>query len=143
MAATIGIMLGGAIANALAFTGGNFLFSLLGKQQADEERIRHDKAIEQLQSAQAEYSKKRQERLDYLNARIRAETHSEQTYQNVDEALELYYQVTGGDKSSVPEIGIEPKMEEYYQPSEEQQQYELLFMAGGLVLTGITAFKII
>ena len=141
--ATIALMIAGAVVNALAFTGGNYLFSMLAKQGADDERIRHDKALEEYQNANAIYSKKRQDRLDYLNARIRAEMHSEQTYNDVDAAMELYYQLTSGDKSSVPETGSEPKMEEFYQPSEKQQQYELMFMAGGLVLTGITAFKII
>ena len=43
----------------------------------------------------------------------------------------------------VPEIGNEPKFNEYYEPSDDQKHYELLFMSGGLLLTGITAFKII
>ena len=43
----------------LAFTGGNFLFSKLGKNQdAEKERERHDKAVEKLEAAQAAWSKK-------------------------------------------------------------------------------------
>ena len=141
MAATIALMVGSAIVNALAFTGGNYLFSMLAKQGADEERVRHDTAIENLQSAQAEYSKKRQDRLDYLNERIRAQTHYEKTYYDVAEAMKEYYLLTGDN--SIPEIQNEPNISEFYEESDEQKQYELLFMAGGLVLTGITAFKII
>ena len=141
--ASIAFLIGGAVVNALAFTGGNYLFSLLAKQGADDERIRHDKAIEQLQNAQADYSRKKQERLDYLNERLRAEIHAEKAYEDVDQAMEVYYNVTGGDLKNVPEIGNEPNLHEYYVESDEQKKFELLFMGGGLLLTGITAFKII
>ena len=64
--AAIGMMIGGAVVNALAFTGGNYLFSLLGKSgDAEKERKRHDLAIEALQRAESEYRHKRQQRLDY------------------------------------------------------------------------------
>ena len=39
MASAVAMMIGGAVVNALAFTGGNFLFSKLGKTQ-DEKRKR-------------------------------------------------------------------------------------------------------
>ena len=51
--AAIGMMIGGAVVNALAFIGGNYLFSLFGKSDdAEKERKRHDLAIEALQHAQ-------------------------------------------------------------------------------------------
>ena len=59
--ASIGFLIGGALINALAFSGSNFLFSSLSKESIDK---RHDKAIEDLQRAQIEWAKKRQERLD-------------------------------------------------------------------------------
>ena len=52
--------------------------------------------------------------------------------------------MTGGDKeklSKVPDAGAKPMFNEYYEPSTSQKQYELLFMAGGLALTGWAAFK--
>ena len=139
--ATIALLVGGAVVNALAFTGGNYLFSMLGKHEADQERIRHDKALEEYQTSQVEYSKKRQERLDYLNDKIRAEIHADKTYNDVDSAMQEYYIITGGNTTGVPDIGNEPKFN--YEPSEEQKKYELLFMSGGLLLTGFTAFKLI
>ena len=76
--AAIGMMVGGAIVNALAFTGGNYLFSLLGGKsaEAEKERKRHDLAIEELQHAQANYQHSRQLRLDYLNQQLWAEQQS-------------------------------------------------------------------
>ena len=46
------MLIGGASANTLAFTGGSYLFSKLSKDSIDKERKRHDLVIEQLQKAQ-------------------------------------------------------------------------------------------
>ena len=47
------MMVGGALVNALAFSGSNYLFSHMGKSdEIEKERKRHDKAEEQLQAAQ-------------------------------------------------------------------------------------------
>ena len=54
--ASIGFLIGGALVNALAFTGSNYLFSSLSKESIDKERKRHDKAIEDLQT-QVTYGK--------------------------------------------------------------------------------------
>ena len=56
--ASIGFLIGGALVNALAFTGSNYLFSSLSKGSIDKEQERHDKAIEDLQRAQIEWAKK-------------------------------------------------------------------------------------
>ena len=58
------MLVGGALVNALAFSGSNYLFTMLKSSGVDEERKRHDKAVEQLQAAQASWSRKRTERLD-------------------------------------------------------------------------------
>ena len=142
--ATIGMMIGGAVVNALAFTGGNYLFSMLGRSnEAEKERKRHDLAFEELQRAESEYRHKRQLRLDYLNQRLRAEQHSAQVFEDVDAAAREYWLVTGDEKklNQVPDAGAEPMLNEYYEPSDSQKEYELLFMAGGLALTGWAASK--
>ena len=43
---------------------------MLSKESIDKKRKRHDKAIEDLQRAQIEWAKKRQERLDYINNQL-------------------------------------------------------------------------
>ena len=55
------MLIEGALANALAFTGSFYLFSRLSKDSIDAERKRHDEAIEQLQKARIEWAHKRQE----------------------------------------------------------------------------------
>ena len=52
--ASIAMLVGGALVNALAFSGSNWLFSMLRSSGLVKERKRHDKAVEQLQAAQAE-----------------------------------------------------------------------------------------
>ena len=139
------MMVGGAVVNALAFTGGNYLFSQFGNSRAaEEERKRHDLAAEALQRAEVEYRHKRQLRLDYLNRQLLEEQHSAQVFEDVNAAAREYWLVTGGDKAKldrVPDTGTEPTLNDYYQPSESQKEYELMFLAGGLALTGWAAFK--
>ena len=53
--------------NALAFSASNYLFSMLRISDLNEERKRQDQAVEQLQAAQAKWSRKRTERLDWIN----------------------------------------------------------------------------
>ena len=47
--AGVGFLVGGALINALAFSGSNFLFSSLSKESVNKEQKRHDIAIEDLQ----------------------------------------------------------------------------------------------
>ena len=47
--ASIGFLIRGALVNALAFSGSNFLFSSLSKDSVVKERKRYYKAIEALQ----------------------------------------------------------------------------------------------
>ena len=46
------MLIGGALANALAFTGSSYLFHRLYKDSIDAGRKRHDSAIEKLQKSQ-------------------------------------------------------------------------------------------
>ena len=53
--ASVAMLIRGALANALAFTGSSYLFQRLSKDSIDKERKRHDAAIEKLQAAQTEW----------------------------------------------------------------------------------------
>ena len=88
--ASIGFLIGGALVNALAFTGSNYLFSSLSKESIDKEQKRHDKAIEDLQRAQIEWAKKRQERLDYINNKIMKECKAEKRFADLNSAMQQY-----------------------------------------------------
>jgi len=57
--ANIAIMVGGAVSNATAFIGGNYLARALGGggKAALEEKKCHDKALEDYQAAYANYTR--------------------------------------------------------------------------------------
>ena len=138
MASSIAMMVGGAIVNALAFTGGNYLFSHIGRN-ADEERKRHDKALEQLEAAQAEWSKRRTQRLDFINEQLQKEHHAVQTFDDVDQAMKEYYYITGKDLQALPP---KPTLSDFYTPSEDQKDREIAFIVLGMTATGFIAWKL-
>ena len=138
MAATIAMMVGGAVVNALAFSGGNYLFSHMGSN-SNEEKKRHDKAMEQLEAAQADWNKKRTERLDYINEEIKKEHHAAETFDDVDQAMKHYYYITGKDLQALPP---KPTLSDFYTPSEDQKNREIAFVVGGMVVTGFVAWKL-
>ena len=121
---------------------------MLGRSdEAEKERKCHDLAVEALQRAESEYQPKRRLRLDYLNQQLRAEQHSLQVFEDVDAAAREYWRVTGGDPEElnrVPDIGAEPTLNYYYEPSALQKEYEHdWFMTGRLALAGWAAFVLI
>ena len=59
------MLIGGALANALAFTGSSYLFHRLSADNTDAERKRHDLEIEKLQKAQIEWTHKHQQRIAF------------------------------------------------------------------------------
>ena len=73
--ASIVMLIGGALANALAFTSSSYLFSRLTKDSIDKERKRHDLAISQ--KAQIEWVQKWQEKIDFINKQLRLERKAE------------------------------------------------------------------
>ena len=65
------MLIRGALANALAFTGSSYLFLRLSKNSIDTERKRHNTPIEQLQKAQMEGVHKQEEQIDFINRQIK------------------------------------------------------------------------
>ena len=80
--ASIVMLLGGGFVNALAFSGSNNLLTMLRSSGIDEERKRHDKAVEQLQTAQANWSRRRTERLDWINEELRRQNYAIRNLRN-------------------------------------------------------------
>ena len=133
--ASIGFLIGGALINALAFSGSNFLFSSLSKESIDKERKRHDKAIEDLQRAQIEWAKKRQERLGYINNEIVKEHKAEKRFTDLNSAMQQYFPVTGRQLEPLPP---KPVLSDFYVPSKDHHNRELTFIT--LSMIGIGAF---
>ena len=128
--ATLGVILGGAIANAVAFTGGQAIYRAVEPgSDPEKERERHDKAVEALNKATVEWSRKRQETMDFINRKMRKEGRSEQDFEDVDRALSLYNRTR------------EPTLADFYQPSPPQKQYEYAFIIGSIAATGYLAYR--
>ena len=71
------MLIGGALVNALAFTGSSYLFHRLSADNIDAERKRHDVVIEKLQAAEIEWAHKRQQRINFINNQLRLECKAE------------------------------------------------------------------
>ena len=81
------MLVGGTLVNTLAFSGSNYLFSMLRSSGVDEEHKRHDKLIKQLQAATSNWSQRRTERLDWMNEELRRQNHASQTFHDVDATI--------------------------------------------------------
>ena len=99
---SVAMLIGGALANALAFTNSSYLFSRLSKDSIDPERKRHDFVIEQLQKAQIEWAQKRQERIDFINKQLRLEQKAEAKFTELNDAMREYHEVFGHELPPLP-----------------------------------------
>ena len=133
--ATIAIIIGGALANALAFSGSNFLFSTMSKKSIEKEQKRHDKAIKDMQRAQTDWTKKRQERLDCITNKIMKERKSKKKFKDLNAAMQHYFLVTGRQSEPLPP---KPVLSDFYVPSEDHHYHELAFIT--LSMIGIGAY---
>ena len=80
--ASVAMLIRGALVNALAFTGSNYLFHRLSADNIDAERKRHDAAIEAFQAAQIEWAHQQQQRIDFINNQLRLEQKAETNLQS-------------------------------------------------------------
>ena len=132
---------GGAVLNAAAFIGGNYLTrALSGCDDGDaalKEKVHHEKALEAYQAAYAKYMRDHTRLLDWIatNAQIKEQT--KQNFTNTDFAFKLYNKVHPEERMVPPK---EPKFSDFYVPSEQQKQGELVFLGAGALALGYVAF---
>ena len=127
----------GAVVNALAFSGTNFVFSRLTGHGAEECK-RHDLALEKLQRARDEWNRDRMKRLDLINKRLRERNEARAYIKNVDEAMLGYYRVFAKKLKPLPP---EPELSDFYHPLEAQKNGELLFVAVGTDIATYALYK--
>ena len=130
-------MIGGALVNSLAFSGSNYMFSKLSNHGADE-RKRHNEAIEKLQKDRNSWVKERQQRLDFINQQLQRERHAEHTFSEVDDAMDAYYIAT---EKKLPPLRSKPVLSDFYHPSDQQKNNEILFIISSLGLMGYLMYK--
>jgi hypothetical protein len=124
------MMVGGAIINSIAFTGGNYLFSLMDKNGAQQEAKRHNAAMEKFSKDQVEYNIKRAKNQDWLNAQAARKQEATNELYSVNSAFDQYKKLYGDPPKELPHPNLKaPALE--YTPSEDQKRYEMLFVGAG------------
>ena len=127
------MLIRGALANALAFTGSSYLFHRLSTDNIDAERKRHDAAIEKLQAAQIEWAHKWQQRIDFINNQLRLERAAETKFTELNDAMREYLEVFGHELSPLPQ---KPVLSDFYTLTDEQHYRELGFIALSMIGIG-------
>ena len=120
--ASVAMLIGGALANALAFTGSSYLFHTLSKDTIDKERKRHDAVTEKLQAAQIEWAHKQQQRINFINNQLRLERKAETKFTELNDAMREYHEVFG---HKLPPLPRELVLSDFYTPTDEQHYREL------------------
>ena len=140
--ASIAIMIGGAVLNATAFIGGNYLVRALGggEKAALEEKKRYDKALEDYRAAYAKYTRDRTQLLDWIATNAQTKVQAKQNFTNTDYAFKLYNRAHPDEQMTPPK---EPKFTDFYQPSEQQKKGELAFVGAVALALGYAAFRLL
>ena len=95
-------------------------------------------AIEKLQKDRNSWVKERQQRLDFINQQLQRERHAEHTFSEVDDAMEAYFIAT---EKKLPPLRSKPVLSDFYHPSDQQKNNEILFIISSLGLMGYLMYK--
>ena len=128
--ASVAMLIGGALVNALASTGSSYLFHRLSKDSIDAKRKRHDSAIEKLQAVKIEWAHKRQQQIDFINNQLRLECKADTKFTELNDTMREYHEVFGHE---LPPLPREPVLSDFYTPTDEQHYRELRFIALSMI----------
>ena len=130
--ASIALMIVGAIINVTTFVGGSYLAKYLsGSSDSDEEKRRHDLAVEKYQK---EYEENRAKLNDWIMTNDRIKDEAKENFKNTDYALKLYNKIHQDDLSL-----REPQFSDFYQPSAQQKQGEIIYVGASALAIGFAA----
>ena len=133
--ASIALMIGGAIINVTTFVGGSYLAKYLsGSSDSDEEKKRHDLAVEKYQKEYEEYEENRAKLNDWIMTNDRIKDEAKENFKNTDYALKLYNKIHQDDLSL-----REPQFSDFYQPSAQQKQGEIIYVGASALAIGFAA----
>ena len=128
-------LIGGAIINATTFVGGSYLAKYLsGSSDSDEEKKRHDLAVEKYQKEYEEYEENRAKLNDWIMTNDRIKDEAKENFKNTDYALKLYNKIHQDDLSL-----REPQFSDFYQPSAQQKQGEIIYVGASALAIGFAA----
>ncbi|CAB4005765.1 Hypothetical predicted protein [Paramuricea clavata] len=117
----------GGLFNAVAFAGAGLLFSRLNHNGYKEEVRRHNQALEELAKTKEKFYESEVKRRND-EARRRAEIlDANADIEDTNKALENLRNYTRRMDATV--LDRKPKLEDYYQPSDEMKKYEIITMS--------------
>ena len=90
--ASVLFTIGGAVMNAIVFSGTNCFFSKLTDHGEKKQKI-HDLALEKLLKARDNWNEDTMKRLDFIDQNVREKTEARAYINNVDKTVLEYYQV--------------------------------------------------
>ena len=128
--ASVVMLIRGALANALAFTGSSYLFHRLSADSIDAERKRHDSAMEALQAAQLEWVHNRQQRIDFVINQLRLERKAETKFTELNDAMREYHEIFGHELAPLPRESV---LSDFYTSTDEQHYRELGFIVLSMI----------
>ena len=131
---SIAMMGAGALVNALAFSGTNFLFHKLSA--GDAERKRHDLAMEQFTRDHNTWLESRQNKIDLERKRRLAAQTAEKHMQELDQSMIEYARAIDAQDP-------EPKFYQYYHPSPIQKQKDYGFALISILAIGGIAYYVL
>ena len=111
---------------AAAFTVGGAIYDQVWKAPETERR---DKAMQKLSEERERYNKEKQAVLEYVNYQLKLHQDAMSNFNDIDAALERYNELFPESKI---EIRPEPKLSDYYVPSDEKinTEYALMIVSG-------------
>ena len=110
-------MIGGAVLNAAAFTGSNYLAKYIAGDSgkaALAEKTRHDKALEAYNASMEKYNQERAQLLDWIETNREIKEQAKQNITDTDYAFKLYNQTHRDQQRTPPK---EPRFSDFYLPS--------------------------
>lgn len=133
----------GGLFNAIAFAGAGFLFSKLNHTGYKEEIKRHNIALEQLSRAKEKCYEKEVERKNSIEEKRHQLTDANADINDTNKALSslrkaLRYQITKLKFESKPE----PEISNYYKPSKEMEEYQMLTTAAVGLGCGFVGYEV-
>jgi len=123
---TIGMIIAGAVANSVAFTGGNAIYHAMDKSGSLAEMHRHNLAMENLSHSQKEWNENRMKHLDYLAQQRQKHDTARRDFMKMEDSIQEY-------ESKYPK----PTIDNFYTKSDQQKKYEKTFITGSVVAGAI------
>lgn len=137
---SIVIMIGGALISATAFAGGNYLVRVLSADnKAKAEEDRRERALDAYNRERDKLADARRQVEMFMERQSEVEEHSLANIEDTNAALKLYNRTHPEQLHGVDE----PHFSNFYTPSREQEQGEIVYTAGGMAILGFLAYRFI